>query len=91
MLKALETKGLIGKLKFVGFDASRPSVQALKEGKIQALIAQDPYNMGYTAVNALGKFFKGEKVDIRIDTGAGILTPDNLETDESKKLLKQAQ
>jgi ribose transport system substrate-binding protein len=91
MLKALETKGLAGKLKFVGFDASRPSVQALKEGKIQALIAQDPFNMGYTAVDARGKFLKGEKVPVRIDTGAGILTPDNLETEESKKLLKQAQ
>jgi ribose transport system substrate-binding protein len=91
MLKALETKGLIGKIKFVGFDASRPSVQALKEGKIQALVAQDPFNMGYAAVNALDKHFKGEKVDVRIDTGAGILTPDNLDTEESKKLLKQAQ
>ena len=91
MLKALETKGLIGKLKFVGFDASKPSVEALKAGKIQALVAQDPFNMGYSAVNALGKHFKGEKIDVRLDTGAGILTPDNLQTDESKKLLKQAQ
>jgi len=91
MLKALETKGLTGKLKFVGFDASKPSVQALKEGKIQALIAQNPYNMGYTAVNALGKHFNGESVEERLDTGAGILTPDNLQTEESKKLLKQAE
>ena len=91
MLGALKTKGLTGKVQFVGFDASRPSVQALKTGKIQALIAQNPFNMGYQAVAALAKSMKGEKVELRIDTGAGVLTQDNLDTEASKKLLKQAE
>jgi ribose transport system substrate-binding protein len=91
LLRALETKGLTGKIKFVGFDASRPSVEALRNNKIQALVAQNPFNMGYQAVTVLGKHLKGEKVPLFIDTGAGLLTPDNLETEESKKLLKQAE
>lgn len=91
MLGALKSKGFVGKVKFVGFDASPMSVQALKKKEIQALVAQDPHNMGYQSVNALAKHFKGEKVPVRIDTGAGILTPDNLDTEESKKLLKQAE
>ncbi len=91
MLGALESKGLTGTVKFVGFDASRPTVQALKSKKIQALVAQNPFNMGYQAVSALGKHLKGEKVPVRIDTGAGVLTPDNLDTEESKRLLKQAE
>ena len=91
MLGALKSKGLIGKVKFVGFDASPMSVQALKKNEIQALVAQDPFNMGFQSVSALGKHFKGEKVPLRIDTGAGVLTPTNLDTPESKKLLKQAE
>lgn len=91
MLGALKSKGLIGKIKFVGFDASRPPVTALKKNEIQALVAQNPFNMGYKAVTALAKNFKGEKVELRIDTGCGVLTPDNLDTEESKKLLKQAE
>jgi len=55
MLGTLQAKGLVGKVKFVGFDASRPSVQALGKGEIQALVAQDPFNMGFQSVNALGK------------------------------------
>ena len=91
MLGALKSKGLIGKVQFVGFDASKMSVEALKKGEIKALVAQDPFNMGFQAVDALGKHFKGEEVPVRIDTGAGILTPTNLDTPESKKLLKQAE
>ncbi|MDT8389170.1 MAG: substrate-binding domain-containing protein [Lentisphaeria bacterium] len=91
MLGALQSKGLIGDVKFVGFDASPPSVAALKKNEIQALVAQDPFNMGFQSVTALGKYFNGESVPLRIDTGAGVLTPDNLTTDESKKLLKQAE
>jgi ribose transport system substrate-binding protein len=91
MLGALESKGLTGKIKFVGFDASRPSVQALKEKKIDALVAQNPFNMGYQAVNTLGKYMKGEKVPERIDTGSGVITAENMNDPEIKKLLKQAE
>jgi len=91
MFKALDSKNLTEKVTFVGFDASPQSVQALKNKKIKALVAQDPFNMGFQAVTALAKHMKGETVSTRIDTGAGILTPDNLDTEESKKLLKQAE
>ncbi len=91
LLGALKAKGLVGKVKFVGFDASRPTVAALRSGEIQALVAQNPFNMGFQSVAALAKHLSGETVPQRIDTGAGILTTDNLETAESKKLLKQAE
>lgn len=90
MLSALRSKDLIGKVKFVGFDASPPTVQALKAGQIQALVAQNPFNMGYQSVKALCQHLDGKEVAERIDTGAGVLTPDNLGTEQSKTLLKQA-
>jgi ribose transport system substrate-binding protein len=78
MLLALQQNGLIGKVKFVGFDASPPLLDALKAGDIQALVAQDPTGMGYTAVQTLVKHLRGEKVPDHIDTGCKLLTRDNL-------------
>jgi ribose transport system substrate-binding protein len=91
MLRALQARGLTGKVNFVGFDASRPSVEALRNGEIKALVAQDPQNMGYQSVSALVRHMNGESVATLIDTGAGVLTTDNLDTEESKKLLRQAE
>ncbi len=91
MLRALKARGLAGKVKFVGFDASRPSVEALRSGEIHALVAQDPFNMGYQSVQALARHLNGEPVDPVIDTGSGILTLDTLDTAAGRKLLQQAE
>jgi ribose transport system substrate-binding protein len=87
MLLALRQAGLVGKVKFVGFDASPPLVDALRKGEIDALVVQDPKNMGYRAVEALVKHIRGEKVEPRIDTGAVLVTHDNMDTPEIKRLI----
>jgi len=88
MLLALRQAGLAGKIKFVGFDASPPLVEALKKGEIDALVVQDPRGMGYKAVEAAVKVLRGEKVDARIDTGAVLVTKDNLAKPEIKALIE---
>ncbi len=88
MLLALRQSNLAGKIKFVGFDASPPLVEALKKGEIDALVVQDPRTMGYKAVEALVKHIKGEKVDTRIDTGAVLVTKDNMDSPEVKRLIE---
>jgi ribose transport system substrate-binding protein len=91
MLLALRQAGLLGgagKIKFVGFDASPPLVEALKKGEIDALVVQDPRNMGYKAVEALVKHVRGETVEKRIDTGAVLVTRDNMDKPEVKRLLE---
>jgi ribose transport system substrate-binding protein len=80
MLLALEETALASKVKFVGFDQTPPLVNALKKGEIQALVAQDPFKMGYTGVKTLVQHLKGEKVDERIDTGVQVITMENLNT-----------
>lgn len=88
MLLALRQAGLAGKIKFVGFDASPPLVEALKKGEIDALVVQDPRSMGYKAVEALVKHIRGEKVAARIDTGAVLVTKENMESAEVKRLIE---
>jgi len=78
MLLALEQMDLAGKIRFVGFDASPPLVAALRAGKIDALVVQNPRRMGEEAVKALAATLRGEKVQSVIDTGAVLATQENL-------------
>jgi ribose transport system substrate-binding protein len=88
MLLALEDiKALGGKLKFVGFDASEALDAALKSGEINALVIQDPVNMGYIGVMTMVKVIHNEPVEKRIDTGVHLATPDNMNTPEIHDLL----
>ncbi len=88
MLLALRQLGLAGKVRFVGFDASPPLVEALKSGEIDALVVQDPRKMGSLAVKTLVAAIRGEKVGASIDTGAALVTRENLETPEIRRLLE---
>lgn len=88
MLLALEQMGLAGKLRFVGFDASPPLVQALRAGKIDALVVQDPRRMGELSVRTLAKVLAREAVEPLIDTGAVLVTRANMDQPEIAALLK---
>jgi len=87
MLLALKDAGLLGKVKFVGFDSSADLLAALKANQLQALVVQDPFKMGYLGVMTVVKVIKGEKVAPRIDTGVTLVTPDNLNTPAMQTLL----
>jgi ribose transport system substrate-binding protein len=88
MLLALRQVGLAGKIRFVGFDASPPLVEALASGEIDALVVQNPRRMGYLAVTTLVAAIKGDKVEPSIDTGAVLVTRENMAQPEIAKLLQ---
>jgi ribose transport system substrate-binding protein len=87
MLRALQDAGLAGKVRFVGFDASEKLLEGLKADHIQALVVQNPRKMGYLGVKTLVRKLRGETVESRIDTGAALVTKENLESEETKKIL----
>ena len=87
MLRALEAAGLAGKVRFVGFDASSKLVDALKAGKIDGLVVQNPFAMGEKGVAALVAKSKGQAVEKRIDTGATMVTRENMQGPEVSALL----
>lgn len=78
MLLALRQLGLAGKIRFVGFDASPPLLEALANGEIDALVLQDPRKMGELAVRTLAAHLRGEAVQVSIDTGAVLATRANM-------------
>jgi ribose transport system substrate-binding protein len=89
MLSALRSAGVTGK-KFVGFDATSQLVEALKAGEVQALVAQNPYKMGYESVTTLVNSIRGEKVEPRVDTGVQVITKESLDKPEVQDLLKRS-
>lgn len=87
MLLALEKAGLAGKLRFIGFDSSTKLIEGVKAGKVDGLVLQNPFNMGYLAVKTLVAHLKKEKVESRIDTGASLIDKANMDQPEMKALL----
>lgn len=87
MLRALQAAGRAGKLRFFGFDASPKLVEALQKGEIDGLVVQNPMRMGETAVRSLVALSQGKPVDKRVDTGAVLVTRDNMNEQEVKNLL----
>lgn len=88
MLRALEQEGLAGKVKFVGFDATPPLVEALSKGTIAALVVQDPVDMGNRAVRALVDAIAHKPVLPRVATTVAVATKANMEQPEIARLLK---
>jgi len=86
-LRALQESGKAGQIKFVGFDSSPKLVLGLEEGHIHGLILQDPIKIGYMGVKQMVHHLQGKTVDIRIDTGVHLITPDNMSDPEMKMLL----
>ena len=87
MLLALERAGLAGKLRFIGFDSSAKLIEGVRAGKIDGLVLQNPFNMGYLAVKTLVAHLKKEKVESRIDTGASLVDKANMDQPDMKALL----
>jgi ribose transport system substrate-binding protein len=87
MLLALEKAGLAGKLRFIGFDSSTKLVDGVRAGKLDGLVLQNPFNMGYLAVKTLVMHLGREKVESRIDTGASLIDAHNMDQPEMKALL----
>ncbi len=87
MLLALEKAGLAGKIKFVGFDASDKLIAALKADKMNGLVIQNPFAMGYLGVKSLVERLRGEKVQPLIDTGSTFVQKENLSDPSIQSLI----
>jgi ribose transport system substrate-binding protein len=74
-------------VKFVGFDASPKLVEAMEQGKIDGLVLQDPFRMGQLGVEFLLMKLKGVAVDPRVDTGATMVTRDNMKEPAIRALI----
>lgn len=80
----IKQAGKEGEIVVIGFDAGPDQVAALKDGTVQALIAQQPYNIGVQGVQQAVKALKGQKTKKKITTGFTILTKNNVDSKAGK-------
>ena len=85
--QALKSRGLAGKVKFVAFDSSEGLIDDLKSGGIDALVAQDPFRIGYEAVKTVVDKLNGQTPPKRMDLSASVITKPDLDKPEIHKLL----
>lgn len=84
---ALKSRGLAGKVRFVAFDASDTMIEDLKQGVMDAMVVQDPYGMGYEAVNTIVEKLNGRQPPKRIDLHARLIRREDLDKPEVHALL----
>ena len=76
------------KLKLVGFDADPPAIVGMGEGMLDAMVVQNPYQMGYQSVRILKALIKNDDATIKemfpnhgsddgdlFDTGLKVIVP----------------
>jgi ribose transport system substrate-binding protein len=87
MLLALQDIGKAGKVRLVGFDASKSLLDAMRAKQLDGVAVQNPMKMGYLGVKTMVAHLRNQPVEKRIDTGVSLVTPDNMDEPASKELL----
>ncbi|AZK47363.1 sugar-binding protein [Paenibacillus lentus] len=70
-------------LTIIGFDNQKETLAAIRNGEIQATVAQQPYLMGRTAVKLLYDHFQGERLLPAYYTEVKVLDGSNVQEGES--------
>ena len=76
------------KLKLVGFDADPPAIVGMGEGMLDAMVVQNPYQMGYQGVRIMKALLKNDEATVKemfpshssvdgdlLDTGLKVIVP----------------
>ena len=85
-LGALERES-ISNLFIVGYDGDEEEIKALQDGKLDGLIVQNPFGMGYASVIAAARASLSMGNEAFVDTGYTWVTKENLESAEVQKML----
>ena len=85
--QAIRTAGKTGQVMLVAYDAAEEEIAALQEGSIQALLVQNPFQMGYRGVKAAVDAINKRPVEKRIDTGVMVVTMENFNQPDVQALL----
>jgi ribose transport system substrate-binding protein len=80
--------GKQAQVKIVGFDAGPNQVKDLKQGTVQALVAQEAGMIGQYGVDAAVTALEGGQVTPKVQTGFTIITKDNVDGEAADAVYK---
>ncbi|MFQ6163569.1 substrate-binding domain-containing protein [Sinorhizobium meliloti] len=78
--QVIDQAGRAGDITLTAFDVDPISYKMVLDGKIDALVVQDPYRMGYDGMNSMIVSLEGGTVDKNVDLHTRLLTRENVET-----------
>ena len=82
-IEAIAAAGKTGEIMIIGFDAVEDGRAAIREGSMEASVAQYPYEMGRLAVESAVCTLAGETLPEKIPVPLELIRTENLEnTDE---------
>ena len=79
--------GLGKRVHLIGFDASEPVIDGLRQGVIDGIVVQNPLKMGQLGVETLVQHLEKQPVKQRIWTGETLVTPENMNLPDIKPLV----
>lgn len=74
-------------IKIIGFDGGKTLTEALEDGKLEGLIVQNPYGIGYATVVAAARSALDMGNEAFVDTGYAWVTKENMEETAIKNML----
>lgn len=88
---AVKAAGKAGKIKVVAIDAEPQEIQLMKQGVIQALVAQQPYYVGTLSMQYAVDALTGHKNLIKrsVEPAGIIVTPQNVNSAKMKSVIYQ--
>ncbi len=85
--EAVRRAGKAGEIVIVGWDTAPDEIEAVEDGLVTALVAQNPFRMGYDGVNAAVRMIReGTEVE-GADTGSVLVTQENLNDSDVQAVL----
>lgn len=88
---AIQAANKTGEVKLVAYDADPSQVEDLKNGVYEALVAQDPYGLGYDSVERIAKIIDGDldpaDLEYQEYVTAYIIDKSNVDSDETKRYI----
>ncbi|MEW6698549.1 MAG: substrate-binding domain-containing protein [Bacillota bacterium] len=78
-LAAIEAAGRLDKITMIGCDAIDPAMEAIRQGKLEATIAEPPFFLGKEAVKTAEKIAKGESVEKSVILPSNLVTKENVD------------
>ncbi len=84
--QAIKSRGLSGQITLVGFDSSPSLIDDLRAGTIDALVLQNPFQIGYQGLKVLLDAQSGRQPPRRIDLPPTLVTRDNIDQPAIREL-----
>ncbi|HZS55528.1 MAG TPA: substrate-binding domain-containing protein, partial [Bryobacteraceae bacterium] len=87
-IQAIKNRNLSGKIKLVTFDFSKAHVEALRDGTTNAMLVQNPYQLGYESVKSLVEKLNGQTPPKKVELPARVIVKADLAKPEVRALIE---